>query len=78
MGRLKGRDGLQAVRIAVEVEAGEGGKGHAPPIMIVHKTTQYAPDMRKVAATRPLVAEIFSDCGRIKAEILLSLRKLSA
>jgi hypothetical protein len=23
----------------------EGGKGHAPPIMIVHKTTQYAQNM---------------------------------
>ena len=34
-------------------------------------------DMQKVAATRPLVAEIFSDCGRKKAGIPLNLWKLS-
>ena len=33
-------------------------------------------DMQKVATTRPLVAEIFSECGRIKAGILLSLSKI--
>ena len=35
-------------------------------------------DMQKVAATRPLVAEIFSDCGRKKTGIPLILWKLSA
>jgi hypothetical protein len=35
-------------------------------------------DMQKPAITQPLVAEIFPDCGRIKAEILLNLWKLSA
>jgi hypothetical protein len=29
-------------------------------------------DMQKVATTRPLVAEVFSDCGRILAEFLLN------
>ena len=36
------------------------------------------PDMQKVAATRPLVAEIFPDCRRIKAGIALNLRKILA
>ena len=35
-------------------------------------------DMQKVATMRPLVAEIFSDYGRIKDGILLILWKLSA
>ena len=34
--------------------------------------------MQKVATTRSLGAEIVSDCGRIKAEIMLNLWKLSA
>jgi hypothetical protein len=34
-------------------------------------------DMQKVAATQPLVAEIFSDCERKKAGIPLNLWKLS-
>ena len=35
-------------------------------------------DMQNGATTWPFVAEIFSDCGRIKAGILLNLWKLSA
>ena len=33
------------------------------------------PDMQTVAATRPLVTEIFSDCGRIKTGIPLKMWK---
>ena len=33
------------------------------------------PDMQKDATKRPLVAEIFSDCGRIKAGIPLKMWK---
>ena len=35
------------------------------------------PDMQKVATTRPLVAEIFCDCGRIKTGSRLNLWKIS-
>ena len=34
-------------------------------------------DMQNVTAMRPLVAELFSDCGREKTGILLNLWKLS-
>jgi hypothetical protein len=34
-------------------------------------------DMQKLVATRPLVVEIFSDCGRKKAGILLNLWKIA-
>ena len=33
------------------------------------------PDMQKVTATRPLVAKMISDCGRIKAGIQLKMWK---
>ena len=45
---------------------------------LYHGYSVMLPDMQKVATTQPLVADIFSECGRIKAEILLNLWKLSA
>ena len=44
---------------------------------ITHVLNTVHPDMQKVAATRPLAAEIFLDCGREKAGMPLNLRKLS-
>ena len=36
------------------------------------------PNLQKVLTTQPLVAEIISDCGRIKTGVLSNFWKLSA
>jgi hypothetical protein len=55
----------------------DGGAEHQMDNTIAGCVRGFNLDMQKVLATRPLVAEILSDCGMKKAGIPLNLWKLS-